>query len=72
MSKQKIKRLFFDIEVSPNIGLFWQPGHKISLDYGNIIQERAVICICYKWQGGKTQSLTWDKKQDDKEMLKKF
>lgn len=72
MTKNNIKRLFFDIEVSPNVGLFWQPGHKISIDYGNIIEERAVICICYKWQGQKVQSLVWDKKHNDKEMLKKF
>lgn len=68
-----IKRLFFDIEVSPNIGFFWQPGHKISLGYENIIKERAIICICYKWAGSdKVYSLQWDKNQDDKEMLAKF
>lgn len=66
------KRLFIDIEVSPNIGLFWQPGRKISIDYGNIIEERSIICICYKWQGQKTSSLTWDKNHSDKDMLKRF
>jgi DNA polymerase elongation subunit (family B) len=70
---QTRRRLFFDIEVSPNIGFFWNPGHKISIGYENIIKERAIICICYKWEGEKTtHSLQWDKKQNDKKMLTEF
>lgn len=69
----KRKRLYFDIEVSPNIGFFWNPGHKISISYENIIHERAIICICYKWEYEKKVSfLTWDSKQCDKAMLKEF
>jgi DNA polymerase elongation subunit (family B) len=69
----QLKRLIFDCEVSPNIGFFWNPGHKINISYENIIKERAIICICYKWQGDKkTHSLQWDSKQDDKKMLKEF
>ena len=67
------KRLFFDIETSPNIGLFWQAGYKQRIDYDNIIQERAIICICYKWEGEEqVYGLTWDKKQNDKRMIKEF
>jgi|JI10StandDraft_1071094.scaffolds.fasta_scaffold146257_4 DNA polymerase elongation subunit (family B) len=67
------KRLFFDIEVSPNMGFFWNPGHKINIGYENIIKERAVICICYKWEGEKqTHSLQWDSKQNDKKILAEF
>lgn len=67
------KRLFFDIETSPNIGLFWEAGYKKNIDYSNIIKERAIICICYKWEGEKEVfSLNWDSKQDDKKMLEKF
>jgi hypothetical protein len=67
------KRLYFDIEVSPDIGLFWTAGYKQNIDYDNIIKERAIICICYKWEGVKTvQSLTWDSKQCDKKLLKEF
>jgi uncharacterized protein YprB with RNaseH-like and TPR domain len=69
----KIKRLFFDIETSPNIGLFWSAGYKQTISYENIIQERAIICICYKWENeDKVHSLTWDSNQDDKKMLEKF
>lgn len=71
--KKNNKRLFFDIETSPNIGLFWESGYKKNIPYDNIIQERAIICICYKWEGDKTvHSLTWDKNHNDKSMLEKF
>jgi DNA polymerase elongation subunit (family B) len=69
----KIKRLFFDIETSPNIGFFWQSGYKLNIDYDTIIKERAIICICYKWQGEKkTYSLQWNENQCDKQMLIDF
>lgn len=69
----KIKRLFFDIETAPNFCMVWQTGYKIQVDYHNIIKERAVICICYKWEGSNTvYSLTWDGKQNDKTMIKEF
>lgn len=68
-----IKRLFFDIEVSPNIGFFWQPGYNITVGYDNIITERAVICACYKWQNdNKVHSLTWDNDKSDKGLLEKL
>lgn len=68
-----MKRLFFDIETSPNIGLFWSAGYKQTISHENIIKERAIICICYKWEHDDIiHSLTWDKNQDDKNMLEKF
>lgn len=73
MNKLNKKRLFFDIETSPNIGFFWQSGYKLNVPYSNIIKERAIICICYKWEDDdKVYSLNWDKDQDDKSMLEKF
>lgn len=67
------RRLFFDIETSPNIGLFWEAGYKKNIDYSNIIQERAIICICYKWEDEKTvHFLNWDSKQCDKTLIEKF
>ena len=69
----KRKRLYFDIETSPNIGLFWSSGYKQNIDYHNIIKERAIICICYKWEDEKeVYGLRWDKKQDDKKLLQEF
>ena len=67
------KRLFFDIEVSPNIVFSWRSGYKLNIDPDNIIEERKIICVCWKWEGkDEIHSLTWDKKQDDRKLLKDF
>lgn len=68
----KFKRLYFDLEVSPNIMFSWSAGYKLNLPFENIIQERAIICICYKWEHeNKVHSLEW-KKGDDKKLLQDF
>lgn len=67
------KRLFYDLETSPNIGLFWKSGYKLQIGHESIINERAIICACYKWEGQKkVHSLTWDKNQCDKQLLIEF
>lgn len=71
-SKQ-VKRLFFDIETSPNIGYFWRTGYNLNITPENIIEERRIICISYKWESEEEiHTLTWDKNQCDKKMLKEF
>jgi len=73
MLKSKRKRLFFDIETSPNVGFFWSAGYKLNITPDSIIQERAIICICYKWEDEKeVYFLQWDSKQNDKRMLQSF
>jgi NAD(P)H-hydrate repair Nnr-like enzyme with NAD(P)H-hydrate dehydratase domain len=53
--------------------LFWTAGYKLNIGHDNIIKERAIICICYKWAGEKeVHSLTWDNKQNDKSLLEKL
>lgn len=70
---KRIRRLFWDIETSPNIGFFWRAGPKQFVNYDSIIHERAIICICYKWEGDdEIHYLTWDNDQHDKLMLQKF
>lgn len=69
----KIKRLFFDIETSPNIGLFWTAGYRQTISPDNIIKERAIICVAYKWADEEeVHSLVWDKNQNDKKLLQDF
>lgn len=65
------KRLYFDIETSPNIVFSWRVGYKISLDYENIIKERRIICACWKWEGKvKVHSECWGMlHQDDRCIL---
>lgn len=73
MTTTKRKRLYFDIETAPNIGFFWTAGFKLNISTESIIKERAIICICYKWEEDKvTHSLNWDSKQNDKKMLQEF
>src|SRR6056297_181468 len=48
---EKRKRLYFDIETSPNVTLTWRTGYKLNIPHDNIMEERAIICICYKWEG---------------------
>jgi hypothetical protein len=70
---RQMKRLYFDIETSPNIATVWRAGRKQWVDYENILQERAVICIGFKLEGDKSADiLTWDKNQCDRKMLAKF
>ena len=67
-----IKRLFWDIETSPNIGFFWRSGYRLNIPYDNILQERAIICICYKWEGAdKVHALKWSD-GDDRPLLEAF
>ena len=67
------KRLFYDIETSPNIGLFWSASWKANIPHDNIIKERAVICVCYKWEGQKTvHAIKWDENQCDKSLLEEL
>lgn len=67
-----IKRLFFDIETSYCQGWFWKPAYETQITYDQVLKDSAIICICYKWAGGKkTYSLQWDK-GSDKAMMKKF
>lgn len=73
MENIKIKRLFVDIETSPNLGFFWDAGFKKTIGYENIVKERAIICIGYKWEhDDDVQHLNWDSKQDDKKLLETF
>lgn len=68
-----MKRLMWDVEVSPCVALLWKVGFKLNVNYDSIIKERAIICIGYKWEGqAKKTVLTWDENQCDKAMLKAF
>ena len=67
-----MKRLFWDIETSPNVMFSWRSGYKINLEPHMIINERQVICICWKWEGQKkVYSLSWDD-GDDVSLIRSF
>lgn len=65
-----MNRLYLDIETSPNVVLSWRVGYKINIDHDNILTERKIICVGYKWEKqAKARVITWDKDQDDRPML---
>ena len=76
MTINKAKIMVFDLETSPNVGYFWQSGFKLNIGPENIIHERQVICISWKWlDEKKVHLLSWDFKKSgdkDKAMLKAF
>ncbi len=68
----KPKRLYFDIETSFCLAWVWSTGQQY-VGAENILQDSKIICIAYKWEDeDETHILSWDKKQNDKSMLKKF
>lgn len=80
MLKPKPKILFFDIETLPNVGLFFGLG-KQHIAYNQILKEKKICAISYKWQGKKVVNLKMDMSkhdvtkyddQADKAMLLKF
>jgi DNA polymerase elongation subunit (family B) len=71
--KNNGKVLIYDIETSPNIGWFWTAGYKQNIGTNQILKERAVICVSYKWEDeDEVYNLTWDKNQDDKFLIQQF
>ncbi len=72
-NQSTIKRMFFDIETSPNVGYFWRTGYNLTIPTENIIDERKIICISYKWEtDDNIHTLTWDENKCDKQMLIDF
>ncbi len=68
-----LKVLIYDIETSYNIVKSWRVGYKLNINPADILEERKIICISYKWSGeDQVYNMTWDKEQDDKFMLEQF
>jgi len=66
------KRLFFDIETSYIKANVWRQG-KQYIRPEQIVTEKKIICISYKWQGDeKVHSLKWDSRHNDKKLVKDF
>jgi uncharacterized protein YprB with RNaseH-like and TPR domain len=72
-NRKPIKRLFFDIETSYLVGWFWRTGKTGFINHNQIIEDKKIICISYKWQYEDTvHTLRWTKNQCDKSMIKAF
>lgn len=67
-----MKRLYFDLETSPNLVYTWRLGYRVALYPENLVKERAIICVAWKWNTGKrVRALKWDK-GCDKKLLEEF
>ena len=65
--------LIYDIETSYNIVKSWRVGYNLNINPGDILHERKIICISYKWLGEEQiYNLSWDKNQCDKFMIEQF
>jgi len=70
---KKFKRMFFDIETSYNVIADFSCGYEKTIGPHQILKERAIICICWKWENeDKVNHLKWDNNQCDKKMLTTF
>lgn len=73
VNSEEAKILLYDIETSPNKGWFWRSGWKQTISPDQILEERKIICLSYKWAGEKqVYNLTWDKDQCDKFLIEQF
>lgn len=54
------------------MGLFWRSGFRLTVRPENIVQERAIICICWQWEDDETvYKATWND-GDDRELCETF
>lgn len=70
-----LKVLFFDIETTPNIVTVFQLDNKQPIHYQNILEERTIISIAWKWLGEKTVfslNVNCARPSDDKDLLLQF
>jgi uncharacterized protein YprB with RNaseH-like and TPR domain len=72
--KIPIKRLFFDIETSYyelKVRAWQLKNFQKYFDHNDIIKEKQIICISYKWQwDDKVHTLDW--RMGERQMLKEF
>lgn len=73
IQSKKAKVLIYDIETSYNIVKSWRVGYNLNINPGDILHERKIICISYKWTNeNQIYNLSWDKNQCDKFMIEQF
>lgn len=66
------KILFWDVETSPILGLFWHL-RSYPYDYENIVKDWCLLCVAWKFLGEKkVNSLHITKYGDDEKLVKKF
>lgn len=70
--KLPMRRLFLDIETSPNLVWSWNIGSRIRLTDENIKAERQIICAAWKWEGKEAiQYEHWGGGHNDERILRR-
>jgi len=73
VTQNTAKVLIYDIETSYNIVKSWRVGYNLNINPQDILHERKIICISYKWSNeNQIYNLSWDKNQCDKFMIEQF
>lgn len=69
MAVKKAKVLLWDIETSPNVCTSWAL-HKQFLSYDNVLRERQIICVGYKFLGDRRTTVISLREYTEEEMLR--
>lgn len=70
--KDPIKRMFFDIEISPCTGWFWRTGKQV-VTHKQLLTHNKIICLSWEEEHSKKGgNLVWDNNQDDKALVEEF
>lgn len=72
--EKPLKVLIYDIETSYNIVKSWRVGWNMTIHPEDILHERSIICVSWKWLGQKeVYNLSWNKAtQSDAYLLEAF
>lgn len=54
-----MRSLHLDIETSEDIVGSWRVGYNLNLSPDNILEERKIICVTYKWSDEKRGKIVW-------------
>jgi len=70
-NKPQPKVLIYDLEVSYNIVKSWRVGYNLNINPSDIIEERKIICVSYKWLGeDQIYNIQWDKNHNDNTIIR--
>ncbi len=69
----KIRRLFWDVEILPNVVLSFRIGRDQNINHDALVKERSLICIGYKFEGdSRVTVLRASSSGCDRRLIKRF
>ena len=55
----KLKRLFMDVETTPNLIYSWRTGAKQYISWESIVAERQLCSLAWAWNDGPIEAIPW-------------